>query len=353
MAIKAFKRVPNYFAGFSKLRADSLDSQFNMISSYLNDEVVTVLNKLSSDKIVGSTNPADANKFLQNVGDTTTRWSAIDNDSFSDYSLSLAKLVKTNIGSILAANSSGVIEPVSTSTTNQILSSRSHDLPIWTKIQTPNIADRSITGDSIADATITNDNLPAYLIENLIIEDSITGDKFKNNSITSTKIADNVLTAEKLHPNLATPFAKGVWNNIIPDNYLTTVNQILKPQTYGFPASWETMIRLFNDRSRPVTKYTNSKPTINTVLPVSKFSNNGYFFGFGAPHVYGRIRSATKLKDNSVDAVKVAVGYNPSSSAYPRDMRIFIRDYMYKMVQAGAVQKKHLTPYLRNKLENA
>ena len=168
MAIKPFKRKSsNYFSGFSKLKAAVIDGQFNEIATYINKEIVPTLNTLMSAKIPGSINPADANKFLQNVGDYTTRWAAIDNDSFFDNSLSLKKLSKINAGSVLATNASEVFQAIAASEEGQVLTSRVGNTPIWKKLTSDNIQDRSITGDSVADGTITNVNLPAYLIENL------------------------------------------------------------------------------------------------------------------------------------------------------------------------------------------
>ena len=359
MPLKPYSRIENYFQKLDKIKSIAIDRQFNGIVSYLNKEVIPTLNTLTSAKIPGSINPADANKFLQNVGDYTTRWAAINNDSFADNSLSLDKLSKVNIGSILAGDSNGSVQSVNPLLDNQCLVSRAGNLPIWKKLNSSNIKARSITGDSVADATITNDNLPAYLIENLIADNSITGDKFRDNAINSSKIADSTLTAQKLSPDLAVNFARGVWSNIIPDNYLTTVNQIMKPYTHT-TQSWKTIIRLFNDTSKPVLKYSDSiygnsqgKPTINTVFPASKFTYDGNYWGFCAHHVHGRVNAATKLKDASIEAGRVMIGYKPSSPNYPNDFRAYVRKPAKNMVANGAVEMRHLTQYLRNKLEAA
>ena len=359
MALKPYNRIKNYFQKFDKIESIAIDKQFNEIVAYLNKEVIPTLNILASEKIPGSINPADANKFLQNVGDYTTRWAAINNDSFADNSLSLGKLSKVNIGSVLAGGADGIIQSVNPLSDNQCLVSRVGNLPIWKKLNSSNIEDRSITGNSVADGTITNVNLPSYLIENLIADNSITGDKFRDNAINSSKIADSTLTAEKLAPDLAANITRGVWSNIIPDNYLTTVNQIMKPAT-SYTQSWETIIRLFNDRTKPVLKYSDStygniqgKPTINTVFSASKFSYDGDRWGFCAHHVYGRVNAATKLKDASIEAGRVMIGYKPSSPNYPNDFRAYVRKPANKIVADGAVEMRHLTPYLRNKLEAA
>lgn len=360
MAIKPFKRkAPNYFSGFTKLKAATLDSQFNEIATYINKEIVPTLNTLTSAKIPGSINPADANKFLQNVGDYTTRWAAIDNDSFFDNSLSLKKFVKINAGSILATDSSEVFQAISASESDQCLISRVGNSPVWRKLTSDNIQDRGITGDSIADGTITNVNLPAYLIENLIADNSITGDKFQNNAITNAKIANNTLTAAKLHPDLVASFASGVWSNIIPDGYITNLARILKPSSDSI-LNYDVVLRIFN--SGPSIKVNNGnnrgmdpnkgKGTIKNVFPASKFMNTGSW-GFSPFHLYGKINASSKLMDNSITAPRVLVYYrNIGDNSNPNHI-IALRKNVNEIVANGAVQMRHLTPNLRNKLEAA
>lgn len=355
MAIKPFKRIDNYFAAFSKVRADTIDAQFNKVCDYLNSEILPQLITLNSAKIPGSKNPADINKFLQNTGDYTTRWSFISNASFADYSLDLSKLARSNTGSIIASDAEGVLTSVTPTENNQVLTSKTGNIPAWQKLDASNIEDRSITGTKVADKTITNRNLPSYLIETLIVDNSITGDKFKNNSITTAKIADKTLTIDKLAPELAASFADNVWSNIIPDGYLRYTTQILQPSNAAYQAtSWEQIIRLFNDKTRPITKYSDKvkgKPTINTEFPASKFTKykSGSYFGFSAAHVYGKIHASSKLKANSIDAKRAVISSREDGSFY----HYAPRKYMSEIVAKSAVQMQHLTPNLRAKFERA
>lgn len=360
MPIKPFKRIKNYFSGFNTIQAAEIDKQFNEIARYLNKEIVPSLNILIDSKIPGSENPADTNKFLQNIGDGTTIWSFINNNTFSDFSISLSKIVKLNTGSILAGNNEGEIVAVNSTINSSILVSRANNFPTWRKLNHTNLKNRAITGDNVADGTITNMNLAANLIENLIIDNSITDNKFQDNSINTSKIADNALEVNKLSQELQLHWKDTVWSNIIPNNYLTIVNQIMKPYTHA-TQSWETIIRLFNDSTKPVLKYSDSimynaqgKPTINTVFPASKFTyssnpSDGYYWGFCAHHVHGKVNAATKLKDAAIEASRVMIVYKPSQND-PKDFRAALRKSGKEMIANGAVQMNHLQPNLRNKL---
>lgn len=346
MAIKEFKRVTNYFSGFSKLKASGLDGQFNMLASYINQEIKPTLNALISTKIPGSINPADANKFLQNIGDGTTRFSNITEDSFCTNCISLNKLVKTNTGSVLATNISEILTDITPTVNNQILTSKLGELPIWKKLTNDNIEDRAITGEKVADNTITNNNLPAYLIETLIAVNSITGDKFHDDSINTAKLADTTLTAAKLSPLLAGEFADSVWENIIPNSYLTTATTLLS--VLQSPYGRDVRIpRIFNDPTKAPVHSTQGK-ALNIVLPISKFKGD-----FIPQNVYSVITSSTKLKDNNIEAIRVLVKSIVGSSPNISPFEFHWRTDLNKILANQSVGLEHLTPDLRQKLQEA
>jgi hypothetical protein len=352
MAIKPLKRVENYFSGFKKIKADSIDLQFNIISDYLNKQILPILKTLSTDKIPGSINPADANKFLQNVGDYSTKWASINNDSFGVNSLSLEKLVKTNVGGIIATGSDQIFKGIAATENNQALTSKDNDYPIWKKLSSVNIEDRAITGDNVADATITNENLPAYLIETLIANNSITGDKFKDNSITSIKIANQTLKVDKLSPELALDFPSTVWSNIIPNEYLATINSIFEPIAF-YQYERSEFIRLLNPKNIPPlpAQYNYSgfpyATSINVVFPITKFKGD-----FIPPLIHAVVKSSTKLKINDIEASRVLINAvegaftsTPFNFEWRRDLN--------KILANQSVGLEHLTPDLRQKLLGA
>jgi hypothetical protein len=220
MAINPFKRITNYFATSPEIKANSIDLQFNMIANYLNSKILPILNNLNEGRIAGSLNPADANKFLQNVGDGTIKWTSIGNDAFANNSLTLSKLIRSNPSSVLSASVDQVIKAVSPTENNQTLVSRVNDAPIWKKLTANNLEDRTIVARNVQLGSINNQNLPAYLLQTLIVDNWIANDRFIDNSITTAKIADNSLTAEKLSPELAAIFPTKIWSEIIPDGFI-------------------------------------------------------------------------------------------------------------------------------------
>ena len=224
MAINPFKRITNYFATSPEIKANSIDLQFNMIANYLNSKILPILNNLNEGRIAGSLNPADANKFLQNVGDGNIKWISIGNDAFANNSLALSKLTRSNPSSVLSASVDQVIKAVSPTENNQTLVSRVNDAPVWKKLTANNLEDRTIVARNVQLGSINNQNLPAYLLQTLIVDNWVGNDRFMDNSITTAKIEDNSLTAEKLSPALAAIFPTKIWSEIIPDNFLNLGN---------------------------------------------------------------------------------------------------------------------------------
>jgi hypothetical protein len=349
MAIKPFKRVENYFSGFQKIKADSIDLQFNIISDYLNKQILPTLQTLSNDKIPGSTNPADANKFLQNLGDYSTKWASVSNDSFGVNSLSLEKLVKTNAGGVIATGSDQTFKGIAAIENNQVLASKNNDHPAWKKLSSDNLEDRAITGDNVADATITNENLPPNLISTLIANNTITGNKFKDNSITSIQIADKALTADKLSPELALDFPSTVWSNIIPNEYLANFTEIAY-QAIGLRPGGDSnqdFARTMNPKGVPTVynKYLgtgNHRYSLDVVIPITKFKDDFY------PYlVFETIDSSTKLKNNDIDAARVMIT-PPSVTDLGFNSRA-----LSKIVANGSVGLEHLEPNLRQLIKEA
>lgn len=323
MPINPFKRVLNYFSTINTIQANAIDSQFNLLSNYVNKNVKPILDQLSSDTVPGSLNPADAGKYYQNIGDGTTKWASITSLVIADNSLTLQKLDKNNAGSILAAGTSGAFNAVTPTANNQILTARTTDVPIWKKLTGDNITDRGITGISIANQTITNDNLPAYLLQTQIAINSLVGIKFKQNVITTAKlgkVADgDGLTIEKLTPELAADFATGLWENIIPDNFLQTMQandwyRVFMIGGGSFDAYWRMCYSMFYASIPiPVSKFTPPK-----LLNLSE--------GLDSVHIQAGSIEGKRLQRQ--------VG----SSWFPLS-KDFIAD--------GSISPEHLTPQLR------
>ena len=327
MPINQFKRISDYFTTKNKIEANSIDSQFNLIAEYINKTVKPILDQLSKDSVPGSINPADVNKYYQNVGDGSTKWSAITNDVFVDSSLTLQKIDKNNVGSIIAADNQGIFNIVTPTSDNQVLVSRNNDTPIWKKLIGDNILDRGLTGTSIAPKTITNENLPAYLLQTQIADNSLVAIKFRQNVITTAKLGKAAdgdgLTINKLTPALAVDFADKLWENIMPDNFLQPMQandwyRIFMIGSGSFDDYWRMCYSMFyGSIPIPVSKFT-----------APKLSNLGE--GLESIHIQAGSIEGKRLQRNNGSEI------NPSWVPLSRTL-----------IADEAIGPEHLTPQLR------
>jgi hypothetical protein len=333
MPINQFKRISNYFTTKDKIEANSIDSQFNLIGEYINKTVKPILDQLSKDSVPGSINPADVNKYYQNVGDGTTKWSAITNDVFVDNSLTLQKIDKNNVGSIIAADNQGAFNVLTPTSDNQVLVSRNNNTPIWKKLTGDNMLDRGLTGVSIAQKTITNQNLPAYLLQTQIADNSLVATKFHQNVITTAKLGKAAdgdgLTINKLTLALEADFTDKLWENIMPDNFLA-------PMTYN---DWNRIISIEGmsgtdvARLAPWISYDPYSYDGNILpqyfLPIAKLNVptlDNKREGFKSEHIAA----------NSIDGKRL---WYRTQYAFSNNAISFVAD--------GSIGPEHLTPQLR------
>lgn len=348
MPINPFKRISNYFDTVEKIQAHDVDSQFNLISDYINKTVKPILDQLSKDTVPGSNNPADAGKYYQNVGDRTTKWSFITSDVFVDNTLSLQKIDKNNSGSILATNANQELTIVVPTTNDQILTSRNNDTPIWKKLTGDNILDRGITGASIALNTITNQNLPAYLLQTQIADNSLVAAKFTQNVIITNKLGRAIdgdgLTVEKLTPALATDFANYLWENIMPDNFLQTMNNNDWNRIMGIEGiSWTDIARLAPWIALdPYSTYDPNNPYVNNLEPILVYPQ--YFLPIAKLNVPTLDNKRQGFKSehiaaNSIDGKRL---WYRTQYAFSNNALSFVAE--------GVIGPEHLTPQLRTAL---
>lgn len=177
----------------SLINATDFDDQFNQLVSFINDEMIPVVNTIAEGTIPGIED--SPNTFLHNIGDGSTDFVPINNDAISDFVLEFSKLAKSiNSCAILAAtgNDGGFIE-VATNLADQLLISVIDDSPIWRKVQTGDIEDRTITGNKIGLRSLSAEHIiPGTLINNLP-NNSVLGGSFADQAITNSKFIRNSL----------------------------------------------------------------------------------------------------------------------------------------------------------------
>lgn len=88
MTVKKMTRIVDRFQRETLLKATDLDQESNDIVKYINDELLTIINKIKKNIIPHSTALQNRGLFLFNVGDGTLKWAKIlDEELLEDFSL--------------------------------------------------------------------------------------------------------------------------------------------------------------------------------------------------------------------------------------------------------------------------
>lgn len=180
------------------LNAEDFDLQFTNLVNYINNKVTPLINQLENQVVPGTDEEGTVNTFLRNVGDGTTEWVSINNESINDYSIAYSKLVQTATGSIFATSNDRIFKIVSPTDDGQILSSISNNLPVWKKIKGDNFTDRTIGGINIAFACIGVEHLSPQVIGRPLNNNSILTRHILDQSISGSKFVDNDIIGNKI-----------------------------------------------------------------------------------------------------------------------------------------------------------
>jgi hypothetical protein len=217
MSIDQFTRDAAYFQSRRDsgmlLNAEDLDFQFNNLIDYLNTKIVPIINNFIGKEFVGVANPALENACLLNIGDGNTKWQKIDSNIFPDYSIARTKFAPVTPFSIIASTSGSNWGPVATKLNDSILFSRNKKIPIWRKVATGDIANKTLIGGHIALEAIKIEHLGAGLREALFAAPRvILNEAIAEAQITEANLQDNSITAEKIDPALLQTRQNGITN---------------------------------------------------------------------------------------------------------------------------------------------
>ena len=219
-----FKRNYNFFKNILEktdriIYADDLDNQFNIVTNYLNNNLKPAIDELLSGSVKGVYGQIGA--FLHNLGDGKTDWKYVDNDTINDFSISLNKIVKINSASIIAIDSEGIMNEVSSFNDNQVLISQENQIPVWDFIDGNNIEFKTLTGQQFGKLSMEN-FVENQFITN-IVANVITTENISDLNITNEKLKDETITVEKLgiFANLPVATANLLNVNNIADGSIT------------------------------------------------------------------------------------------------------------------------------------
>jgi hypothetical protein len=237
MSIDQFTRDAAYFQVMRDrsmmINAEDLDLQFNNMVDYLNTKIVPIINNFVQGQFIGVNNPALAGACLLNVGDGTTKWESVNSNIFPDYSIARAKFSLVTPFSIIATTQNRNWVPLPSNLNDSILFSRNARSPVWRKVNTGDIADKTLTGGHIALGAIKIEHLGDGLREALFAAPRmILNENIAEAQITEGNLQDNSLSAEKLDPTLLTARQNGItaWNFAWRDNSIENrhiANQVL------------------------------------------------------------------------------------------------------------------------------
>ena len=221
MPINNIQRKSNFFKTRDKIKAVEIDSQFNNIVDYLNNNIISAINKLIVNQFIGSDNVALRDSFLINLGDNTTKWDFLKLDNFQYYGTSLIKFEQGIPNSILASDNNNNYRFVSPTADGQVLISVLDDLPVFDHVYNDCFTDRCILGNHVALNSIISDNIDGYTCA--IADNSIPTIKFADNSVTANTLengdAIKGIVIDKFTLGIQGIFDTMITSNMIPDNY--------------------------------------------------------------------------------------------------------------------------------------
>lgn len=182
----------------SLINAVDYDAQFNQLVDFINNQMIPITNSIVGGAIPGVVDLP--NTFLHNIGDGSTDFVSINNAAIPDFVLEFSKLAKSDDSCTILASVSNDIgfTAVATNFSDLALVSTIDNTPVWRKIQTDDIENRTITGSKVSLRTIGALNMvPGTLINN-IPNNSMSGNNFVDQAITNPKITENSLEIRNL-----------------------------------------------------------------------------------------------------------------------------------------------------------
>ena len=221
MPISNITRKDNYFTTRTKIKAVEIDSEFNKIVDYLNNNIISAINKLIVNQFIGSDNVTLRDSFLINLGDNTTKWDFLKSNNFQYYGTSLIKFEQGIPNSILAVDNFDRYRFVTPSDDGQVLISVLDDLPIFDHVYNNCFTDRCILTNHVALNSINAANIDQHTCT--VADNSIPTIKFTDNAVTANILengdAVKGITIDKFTLVIQGIFDTMITSNMIPDNY--------------------------------------------------------------------------------------------------------------------------------------
>lgn len=266
MSINQFTRDAAYFQVMRDrammINAEDLDLQFNNLVDYLNAEIVPIINNFIAGAFIGVNDPNLSMACLLNVGDGTTRWQRINSNIFPDYSIPLTKFAPIDPNCVVWAGSNRRFDVNAASNLNDgILFSRNNVSNIWRKVNTGDIADKTLIGGHIGLGAVRIQHLdvslqaelfaaPRMILNTNIIDPYVREDNLQDNSLLEDKIAIDLIQTRQDSIEVG----NYIWlDNSIENRHLQ--NQVLDGG-FGLNGNQYTSLQMRNDPFNDPISYT-------------------------------------------------------------------------------------------------
>lgn len=256
MPINILKRKNNFFATKTKIKATELDSEFNKLMDFLNNNIISSINKLISNQFIGDDNVTKRNTFLVNNGDGTTKWDFLGLDNFEYNGTSLIKFEQGVPNSILVSDNLQKYRFVTPTQDNQVLISVLNNSPFFGLINNECFTDRVVLANHIPLNSIRADNIDAAVYD--VPDNSIDTIKFANACVTTDSLEDGDavkgIDIVKFNAAIQAIFATMITSNMLPDNYfIRDLNTIFVRYPYlGDIAEYQRITNLNVDVYDPI-----------------------------------------------------------------------------------------------------
>lgn len=277
--LKNYIRDIEYFKKSAKnikvFRTKDLYQEFVNLGNYFNDELIVEFEKILQQSLI--TVP---NKFLINIGDGNINWVDIV-EIIKDNSISLNKLEKIPVNSVLCTDENSNIIPITCMDEYAILFARYNNIHVWRKFTNEDIADNTITGNKID--KLKQINLSDSLINDFLTESIIESKNLTDNSISSDKITTRSLSL--IDSNIIDIQSNDTVNKgFIPDRYLDqigvnnlkafrdsslNVDKIMDSSIDFLSNPRRFVLREYSDNAVYIHDYINGQDSTNYEFPVN------------------------------------------------------------------------------------
>ena len=186
-----------------------IDSQFELISNYINNVIVEAINDIIPDEFQGVID--NKNYLLANMSNGLIQWKQLS-EIVKNYSIDFKKIIKPlDQGNVLYVNSNQTLTLSNSAIQDDMVLSIKNSIPIFKLIEEENFDNGAIISEDIKDKTIEKENLTQELINILngdIVQEVVNS--FLENDQLKTEITSEFIKENSFNINDITKFTSDI-----------------------------------------------------------------------------------------------------------------------------------------------